>query len=88
MRRREVIGSLAALLPFSICSARARVSHRPSLIAILSTGSDADVGWGRLRGSFQRGLQDLGYAEGRHYVLEERFTARRSLQPRRRRIIS
>src|SRR5687768_13599447 len=73
MRRREVIGTLAALLPFPICSARAQVSAKPSLIAILSTGSEADVRWKRLRGSFQRGLQELGYVEDRHYVLEERF---------------
>src|SRR5688572_2794619 len=75
MRRREVIGGLAALLPFSSCGARAQVSPKPSRIAILSTGSEADLGWKRLLGSFQRGLKELGYAEDRHYVLEERFTA-------------
>ena len=70
MRRREVIGGLAAVSLLLSCSARAQ-----PLIAVLSTGSATDVRWERLRGSFQRGLQELGYTQGRHYVLEERFTA-------------
>jgi putative ABC transport system substrate-binding protein len=75
MRRRQFIGGLAAFLPFMRCSAQAQASTKPALIAILSTGSEADVRWETLRRSLQRGLRELGYAEGRHYLLEERFAA-------------
>jgi hypothetical protein len=78
VRRREVIGSLATLLLILGCSARAQTPTEPILIAVLSTGSETDVRWERLRGSFLSSLQALGYAEGRYYVLEER-----DLQPER-----
>lgn len=75
MRRRELIGSLASVSIILSCSARAQAPPRRVLIAVLSTGSATDLRWERLRGSLQRGLQELGYAGGRDYVLEERFTA-------------
>jgi putative tryptophan/tyrosine transport system substrate-binding protein len=75
MRRRQFIGGLAAILPPLSRGARAQVPAKPALIAILSTGSEADVRWEGLRRSLRLGLQELGYTEGRHYVLEERFAA-------------
>jgi hypothetical protein len=75
MRRREFIGGLATILPLLRRGAQAQVAAKPILIAILSTGSGADVRWDTLRESFRRGLQELRYTQGRHDVLEERFAA-------------
>jgi putative ABC transport system substrate-binding protein len=52
------------------CPARAQAVEKPALIAALLSGSEADVP--RYLGSFRRGLGDLGYVEGRHYLIEIR----------------
>ena len=76
MRRRTFLGQTfvvggAVLLPFWSVIAQPQVLGRPVLIAALLTGSDADVP--RYLGSFRRGLKELGYTEGRDYVLEIRI---------------
>lgn len=50
--------------------AKSQSVERPFLIAALLSGSEADVP--RYLGSFRRGLSELGYVEGRHYVIEIR----------------
>ena len=58
----------AVLLAFWSVVAQPQVLARPILIAALSSGSDADAP--RYLGSLRRGLKELGYTEGRDYVLE------------------
>ena len=75
MRRRAFLGRIcmvggAVLLPFWSVVAQPQVLARPILIAALSSGSDADAP--RYLGSLRRGLKELGYTEGRDYVLEIR----------------
>ena len=75
MRRRAFLGrtfmvSGAVVLAFWSVVAQPQVLARPILIAALSSGSDADAP--RYLGSLRRGLKELGYTEGRDYVLEIR----------------
>ena len=75
MRRRAFLGRIfmvggAVLLPFWSVIAQPQVLARPILIAALLSGSDADDP--RYLGSLRRGLKELGYTEGRDYVLEIR----------------
>ena len=74
MRRRAFLGRAflvggAVLLPFWSVVAQ-QVLARPILIAALVSGSDADDP--RYLASLRRGLKELGYTEGRDYVLEIR----------------
>ena len=75
MRRRAFLGRAflvggAVLLPFWSVVAQPQVLARPILIAALVSGSDADDP--RYLASLRRGLKELGYTEGRDYVLEIR----------------
>lgn len=75
MRRRAFLGRAflvggAVLLPFWSIIAQPQVLARPILIAALVSGSDADDP--RYLASLRRGLKELGYTEGRDYVLEIR----------------
>lgn len=75
MRRRAFLGRAflvggAVLLPFWSVIAQPQVLARPILIAALVSGSDVDDP--RYLGSLRRGLKELGYTEGRDYVLEIR----------------
>ena len=75
MRRRAFLGRTflvgsAVLLPFWSVIAQPQVLARPILIGALVSGSDANDP--RYLGSLRRGLKELGYSEGRDYVLEIR----------------
>jgi putative tryptophan/tyrosine transport system substrate-binding protein len=62
---------LIALLLTSSLDALAQSPARRPLIAMLITGTT--IGTEANRASFRRGLSDLGYVEGHHYLIEERF---------------
>ena len=77
MKRRAFLGrtfvaGAAVLLSFWSVIVPPQVLARPILIAALMSGSDADAR--RYLGSLRRGLKELGYTEGRDYVLEIRTT--------------
>jgi putative ABC transport system substrate-binding protein len=63
MRRRTFLGGFTALLA---CSAKAQVPTKPALIAFLWGGSPDTEYFQR---TFGRGLRELGYIEGRDYVV-------------------
>src|SRR3954462_12518236 len=72
MRRREVItllGGLGAALP--ALAARGQVLPKPALIGILLLGTKTAT-QPRLSG-FPQGMQELGYVEGRSYIIEGRY---------------
>ena len=72
-RRTFVLSSLATLiLP---CPARAQRSAKVPRIGWLSAGS-ADIDSSLLAG-LRQGLKELGYAEGKSFVLDERYTGGR-----------
>jgi putative ABC transport system substrate-binding protein len=72
-RRTFVLSSLATLiLP---CPARAQRSAKVPRIGWLSAGS-ADIHSSLLAG-LRQGLKELGYAEGKSFVLDERYTGGR-----------
>jgi putative tryptophan/tyrosine transport system substrate-binding protein len=72
MRRREILGGLAAL---TICvggfDTHAQVLGKPFLIAWLSAVGEASNE--RTRSAFFARLQELGYVEGRDYRVEARY---------------
>lgn len=61
---------IAAILTDASTPVRSQSTERPFLIAALVSGSSSDLS--RYMGSFQRGLSELGYVEGRDYVIEVR----------------
>ena len=68
-RRAFVIGSLAALTWPGVCLPRGKIAR----LGWLSAGrAELDVG---LVDAFRRGMTELGYAEGRRFVLEQRYAA-------------
>jgi putative tryptophan/tyrosine transport system substrate-binding protein len=72
MRRREVItllGGFGAALP--ALAARGQVLPKPALIGILLLGTKTAT-QSRLSG-FPQGMQELGYVEGRSYIIEGRY---------------
>ncbi|HWX86201.1 MAG TPA: ABC transporter substrate-binding protein [Xanthobacteraceae bacterium] len=72
MRRREVItllGGLGAALPALV--ARGQVPTKPALIGVLLLGSKTATE-PRL-GGFPQGMQELGYVQGRNYIIEGRY---------------
>jgi putative ABC transport system substrate-binding protein len=74
MRRRrfvKLVSAVALAWPVSRFDARAQSAGRLPLIAMLITGTPA--GTARHRNSFRHSLSELGYVEGRHYTVEERF---------------
>src|SRR5436853_494400 len=72
MRRREVItllGGLGAALP--TLATHGQVPPKPVLIGILLLGTKTAT-QPRLSG-FPQGMQELGYVEGRNYIIEGRY---------------
>jgi putative ABC transport system substrate-binding protein len=72
MRRRDVItllGGAAAALPSFVALAQVPTKH--PLIALLF--ARAETVTQQLRSGFARGMQELGYVEGRDYVVEDRY---------------
>jgi putative ABC transport system substrate-binding protein len=72
MRRREVItllGGFGAALPALV--ARGQVLTKPALIGVLVLGS-REATQSRLSG-FPQGMQELGYVQGRNYIIEGRY---------------
>jgi putative ABC transport system substrate-binding protein len=72
MRRREVItllGGFGAALPALV--ARGQVLTKPALIGVLVAGSK-EATQARISG-FPQGMQELGYVEGRNYIIEGRY---------------
>src|SRR5690349_3970052 len=72
MRRREVItllGGFGAALPAAV--AYGQMPPKPALIGILLLGSKTAT-QPRLSG-FPQGMQELGYVEGRNYIIEGRY---------------
>ena len=76
MRRRQFItllGGAAAAWPLA---ARAQ-ERKPVRLGYLEGGAGADPTTQNLRRQFVLGMRDLGYNEGRDYVLDERYAAGR-----------
>ena len=74
MNRREVItvlGGAAVVRPFAAFAQQGR----PARLGYLDGGANADPTVQNLRRQFVLGMRDLGYIEGRDYVLEERYAA-------------
>ena len=71
MRRRDCLGLLATAVVLRCRPSRAQSRKKPFLIAILIVGSEAASE--RYRSGFAAGLQELGYLQGRDYVLAERY---------------
>ena len=72
MRRREVItllGGFGAALPALV--ARGQVLTKPALIGVLVAGSK-EATQPRVSG-FPQGMQELGYVQGRNYIIEGRY---------------
>src|SRR5436309_13697264 len=72
MRRREVItllGGFGAALPALV--ARGQVLTKPALIGVLVAGSK-EAPQPRVSG-FPQGMQELGYVQGRNYMIEGRY---------------
>src|SRR5947209_19377891 len=72
MRRREVItllGGFGAALPTLV--ARGQVLTKPALIGVLVAGSK-EATQPRVSG-FPQGMQELGYVQGRSYIIEGRY---------------
>jgi len=72
MRRREVItllGGFGAALPALV--ARGQALTKPALIGVLVLGSK-EATQPRLSG-FPQGMQELGYVQGRNYIIEGRY---------------
>src|SRR4051812_1214098 len=72
MKRREVITFLfgfGATLP--ALAARSQVLSKPALIGVLVAGSK-EATQPRLSG-FPQGMQELGYVQGRNYIIEGRY---------------
>jgi putative ABC transport system substrate-binding protein len=70
MRRRELLGTLAAYLALRPLTVFAQTTKRP-LIACLVGGSKAATE--RYFGGFSQGMRELGYVEGRDYGFEVRY---------------
>jgi ABC-type uncharacterized transport system substrate-binding protein len=70
MRRREFIAVLGGAATWPV-GARAQVSARPPLIAVISGASQAASE--RWRRGLPQGLHELGLIEGRHYEIEYRY---------------
>jgi putative tryptophan/tyrosine transport system substrate-binding protein len=71
MRRREFVSSFAAFFVSGHFSARAQATRPPFLIALLHAASKASTE--RFRSGFPERLRELGYVEGRDYLVEERY---------------
>lgn len=72
MRRREVITLLSGfVVALPALAARGQVPTRPALIGMLLLGSEAAT-QPRLSG-FPQGMQELGYVQGQHYIIEGRY---------------
>src|SRR5947207_12901317 len=72
MRRREVItllGGFGSALPALV--ARGQVLPKPALIGVLVAGSK-EATQPRVSG-FPQGMQELGYVQGRNYIIEGRY---------------
>jgi putative ABC transport system substrate-binding protein len=80
MRRRQFITLLGSAVAWSI-AARAQQQAVP-LIGYLSTGWAAD-GVPKFAAGFQRGLKDIGLAEGRDYAIEYRSPDGQNIDCRR-----
>ena len=72
LKRREVVtllGGFGAALPALV--ARGQVLTKPALIGILVAGSK-EATQPRVSG-FPQGMQELGYVQGRNYMIEGRY---------------
>ena len=73
MRRREFIAGLAGAAAWPLV-ARAQ-TDKPVRLGYLEGGARTDPTVQNLRRQFVLGMRDLGYIEGRNYLLEERYAA-------------
>ena len=74
MRRREfilLIGGVAAVWPLAVHAQTSKLVR----LGYLEGGASTDPTGQNLRHQFVLGMRDLGYIEGRDYVLEERYAA-------------
>jgi putative ABC transport system substrate-binding protein len=69
MNRRELIAVMGGAVPLRTLSAHAEQSTRIPRIGYVSTNLALSP---HLPEAFQRGLRDLGYAEGRNILIEWR----------------
>src|ERR1700675_134318 len=84
MRRREFIGLLGGAAASWPLAARAQQVTKPARLGYIWIGAkDSEHS---TRDGLRQGLRDLGYLEGRDYVLEERYAE--SQQDRLRGIIA
>src|SRR5947199_5282551 len=74
MRRREVLALLAGAIA-TITAAGAQQTERPRVIGVLIALSENDPENPPRVAEFQRGLQELGWFEGRNVRIHYRFTA-------------
>src|SRR5215470_15023368 len=72
MQRRNLIKFVAATAAWSTAP-RARAQQRTWRIGWLAQGSPPPENTDPSLSSFQRGLEQLGYQESRHYSIEARF---------------
>ena len=75
VRRRDFITLLGGAAAWPL-AARAQ-DRKPVRLGYLDGGADADPTTQNLRRQFVLGMRDLGYNEGRDYVLDERYAAGR-----------
>src|SRR5882724_11492384 len=75
MTRREVLALLAAAMATATATAVAQQPERPRVIGVLISLSENDPDIPPRVAGFQRGLQELGWSEGRNVHIHYRFTA-------------
>jgi ABC-type uncharacterized transport system substrate-binding protein len=73
MRRREFIALLGGVAAWPVCAQAQK--QMPFRLGYLEAGAASDRTVQNLRRQFVLGLRDLGYVEGRHFKLEERYAA-------------
>src|SRR5882757_10283584 len=71
MRRREFITLVGGAAALPTLGVRAHVPTRHAVIGLLLAGSDKATQ--QRRSGFPLGMQELGYVQGRDYVIEDRY---------------
>ena len=74
MRRREVIPLLGSAITAWPLVARAQRNDRVRRVGVIMGFAENDVVWQAYLATFRRGLQDLGWTEGRNIRFDQRFT--------------
>ena len=75
MKRREFISLLGGAVAAWPLPLSAQQPDRVRRIGVLSAAAEQSDGFQSRIAHFRRGLRDLGYSEGGHFVLESRYAA-------------